>query len=47
MKRLMMSISPAPAVRTAAPWPAAPALVAHAIVLAQKGAPNVAPDGTV
>jgi SAM-dependent methyltransferase len=28
-------------------WPPALALAAHAIVLAQKGAPRVAPDGTV
>jgi MPBQ/MSBQ methyltransferase len=28
-------------------WPAARALAAHVVVLAQKGAPNVAPDGTV
>jgi hypothetical protein len=28
-------------------WAAARVLAAHAVVLARKGAPNVAPDGTV
>ena len=49
MKRLMMlDFVPRRAVRIRGSSGRPPRLlVAHAIVLAQKGAPNVAPDGTV